>query len=318
MKKFDFNSVTRAFHNVGFTIKKHSPEILIGVGVVGVVASTVMACKATLEVTDILDEAKEKIDGIKDVTVNAEEGLAYCEEDIKKELATVYIQTGVKLAKLYAPSVIVGGLSITSILSSHKILKTRNLALAAAYTTIDRTFKDYRGRVVDRFGEAIERELRYNITSKEVDVVTTDENGEEKVEKRVVKYGEEVPYSGYARYFEEYTRDGAGNFVRNPNWQSNNEYNLIFIKAQERYANDLLQARGRLFLNEVYRMLGLPETQAGQIVGWVYDKEHPLGDNYVDFGLYKDQASYSDFVYGNDGGILLDFNVDGDVWSLMK
>ena len=318
MKKFNFNRVTRAFHNVGFTFKKHSPEILVAAGVIGAVTSTIMACKATLKLNDILEESKETIDKINEASGAISEEWTYTEEDAKKDLTLVYVQTGLKIAKLYGPAVIVGGLSITSILTSHKILKTRNLALAAAYTTIDNTFKEYRGRVVERFGEAIDRELRYNIVAKEVDVITTDENGEEKVEKRVVNYGKESEYGGYARYFEQYSRDENGKLVPNPNWQSNNEYNLMFLKCQERYANDILQARGRLFLNEVYRMLGIPESQEGQIVGWIYDEANPIGDNYVDFGLFKDQLTFSDFVYGNDNGILLDFNVDGNIWSLMK
>jgi hypothetical protein len=91
----------------------------------------------------------------------------------------------------------------------------------------------------------------------------------------------------------------------------------MFIKAQERYANDLLKAKKRVFLNEVYEMLGLPRTKAGQIVGWVYNPENSKGDNYIDFGLYSDNLSYSDYVNGFDQAILLDFNVDGNIWDLM-
>ena len=123
--------------------------------------------------------------------------------------------------------------------------------------------------------------------------------------------------SGYARFFEKYTQDEDGNSILNPHWESNNEYNLMFIKAQERYANDLLKAKKRVFLNDVYEMLGLPRTKAGQIVGWVYDPESPKGDNYIDFGLYADNLSYSDYVNGFDQAILLDFNVDGNIWELM-
>ena len=123
--------------------------------------------------------------------------------------------------------------------------------------------------------------------------------------------------SGYARFFEKYTVDEDGNSILNPHWEPNNEYNIMFIKAQENYANDLLRAKKRLFLNDVYEMLGLPRTKAGQVVGWVYDKDNPVGDNYVDFGLYADNLSYSDFANGLDPAILLDFNVDGNIWEMM-
>ena len=111
--------------------------------------------------------------------------------------------------------------------------------------------------------------------------------------------------------------DDKGNRIKNTYWTSSNEYNLMFLKKAESFANDKLRINGYLFLNEVYEMLGIPKTKAGQVVGWVYDENNPVGDNYVDFGLYKDNLSYSDFVNGYDPAILLDFNVDGNIWKLM-
>ena len=65
-------------------------------------------------------------------------------------------------------------------------------------------------------------------------------------------------------------------------------------------------------------MLGIPKTKAGQVVGWVYDPEHPVGDNYVDFGLFDlDRERVRRFVNGDERNILLDFNVDGNIWELM-
>ncbi len=144
-----------------------------------------------------------------------------------------------------------------------------------------------------------------------------EETGKEKKVKKTAFVVNPSDISGYARFFEKYTKDEEGNSVLNPHWETNNEYNLMFLKAQESYANDLLRAKKRLFLNDVYEMLGMPRTKAGQVVGWVYDPEHPVGDNYVDFGLYADNLSYSDFANGFDTAILLDFNVDGNIWELM-
>lgn len=320
MKNNFVNALTRKMHNVIFETKKHSPEILVGAGIVGGVTAAVMACKATLKVDQVLVESKEKIEKVHAVANDEKMADKYTKEDEKKDLTIIYAQTGFKLVKLYAPAIMLGATSIACILYSHKILNKRNLALAAAYTAVDNGFKAYRERVVDRFGERTDRELRYNIQAQEVEYTEVDETtGEEKTVKKTVERSQYDGYSEYARYFEEYTRDSKGNVVRNNCWQSNNEYNIMFLKNQERYANDILRAKGRLFLNEVYRMLGIPESQAGQIVGWVYDEEEAAhrGDNYVDFGLYKSQDSYSDFIYGNDNGILLDFNVDGNVWVNM-
>lgn len=316
------NRIGGTINKITFQLKKHSPEILIVAGVVGTVASAVLACKATLKAPDILENAKEDIDKIHERIEHGctEAGQEYTEADSKKELASVYLKTGVEFGKLYAPAVALGTLSVASIITSNNIHRRRNVALAAAYATVDKSFKEYRGRVIDKFGEEVDRQLKYNIQSKEVEETVTNEKGKEKTVKVVKQYINPEDISGYARFFEEYTRDEKGNVIKNPNWEPNNEYNLMFLKAQQKYANDLLIARhGKpVFLNEVYDMVGLPRSQAGQIVGWVYDPEAGRGDNYIDFGIFANSASFSDYIYGNDPAILLDFNVDGNVWDLMK
>lgn len=310
-------NVSRSFNKVGFKIKKHSPEILIVAGITGVVASTVLACKATLKVNDILEETKEQIDTVHNYVETEGYSEKYTEDDQKKDLAIIYTQTGVKLAKLYAPAIGIGVISIASIVMSHRILTKRNVALAAAYATIDKSFKSYRSRVVERFGDRIDYELRHNIKAKEIETTEKDENGNEITTKKVEYVVNPSDISEYARFFEEYTKDEKGNVVKNDHWNNDNEHNLVFLKKTEKYCNDYLRIKGILFLNEVYDMLGLPKTKAGQIVGWVYDKDSEDSDNYVDFGLYKDNLSYSDFVNGYDNAILLDFNVDGNVWEKM-
>ena len=303
-------------NKIGLKVKKHSPEILIGVGVVGTVTSAVLACKATLKLSDILDETKDTIDKIN--TVKEKYSDKYSEEDAKKDLGITYIQTGVKIAKLYGPSIALGTASLGCIIASHNILKKRNIAIAAAYAGLDQSFKSYRKTVAERFGAEVDKQIRYGIKAEEVEEKTIDENGEEVTIKKTLNVVNPSEISGYARFFEKYTKDNNGNDIINPNWEENNEYNIMFLKSQERYANDILRARGHLYLNEVYDMLGLPRSQAGQIVGWVYDEENPVGDNYVDFGLYSDNLNYSDFVNGYEPAILLDFNVDGNIFELMK
>ena len=321
MKKDEImNKMSGAFNNVSFKMKKHSPEILMVAGVAGVVVSAVMACKATLKVDAIMDETKEKMDKIHKAEEDGvtDSGEDYFVEDAKKDTAIVYAQTGFKLVKTYAPAVAIGTLSIASILASNNILRKRNVALAAAYATVDKSFKEYRNRVIEKFGQEVDRELKYNIKAEKVPTIEVDEEtGKEKKVKKNAFVVNPSDVSGYARFFEKYTVDEDGNSILNPHWEPNNEYNIMFIKAQENYANDLLRAKKRLFLNDVYEMLGLPRTKAGQVVGWVYDEDNPVGDNYVDFGMYADNLSYSDFANGLDPAILLDFNVDGNVWETM-
>lgn len=319
MKKVNIlKNMSGLLNETSFQLKKHSPEIFVAAGVIGVVTSAVMACRATTKVGEILDKTKEDLEAIHKCEEDDSLEEQYSSEDAKKDLTIVYVQTGVKIAKLYGPSVILGALSITSILASNTILRKRNIALSAAYTAVAKDFKGYRSRVIERFGAEVDRELKYNLKAKKFEETVVDE--ETGKEKKVKKNGFVVSpsdISGYARFFEKYTLDGEGNSILNPHWESNNEYNLMFIKAQERYANDLLRAKKRVFLNEVYEMLGLPPSKAGQMVGWVYKPENPEGDNYIDFGLYSDNLSYSDYVNGFDPAILLDFNVDGNIWELM-
>ena len=312
-----FDNLKLKVNRFGLKVKKCSPEILIGVGIVGTVASGVMACKATLKINDILDDSRDKVEKINETVANPNYADKYSEEDSKKDLAIVYTQTAVKLVKLYAPSVVLCVSYISCIVASNNILKKRNIAIAAAYAGIDKSFKEYRSRVVNKFGEEVDKQLRYNIKAEEVEEKVVNENGEEITVKKTVNVVNPSEISGYARFFEKYTTDNEGNKIINPNWETNNEYNIMFLKAQERYANDLLRARGHLFLNEVYDMLGLPRSKAGQVVGWVYSENNPVGDNFVDFGLYADNLSYSDYVNGYDSAILLDFNVDGNVLDLM-
>ena len=302
------NKMSRNLHKFGFKFKKHSPEILAVAGVVGIVASGIIACKASTKLSGVIEETKEQLDQVHDYVEKNGFSDKYTEEDSKKDTAIIYTQTAVKLVKLYGPAVILGTLSITAMLTSNKILRKRNIALAAAYTTVDKAFKDYRGRVIERFGEELDRELKYNLKSKEIEEIVTDENGEETSVKKTVKAMNPNDISEYARFFDESCSS----------WNKSQFHNQMFLKQQQNYANDLLKAQGYLFLNDVYKMLGMDVAPYGQVVGWIYDEKNPVGDNFVDFGLYdlNDEAKRL-FINGQERVILLDFNVDGNILDLI-
>ena len=163
MKKEIVNSITRRFHKIGFGFKKHLPEIMVVSGVIGLVGSAIMACKATTKVSEIIEDTKEQVDTIHEISENPEShnlSEEYTEEDAKKDLVIVYTQTAVKLIKLYGPAVIIGGASIAAIRSGHGILRKRHAALRPAYDAINRSFKEYRGRLVERFREDLDKEMR--------------------------------------------------------------------------------------------------------------------------------------------------------------
>lgn len=295
--------VGRTVNKIGFSLKKHSPEILVVSGVIGAVASTVMACKATLKVNDILEEHKETMDKIYEAPTDDPQ--VYSEDDKKKDTVIVYTQTAVKLVKLYGPAVILGTLSVSSILASNNILRKRNAALAAAYAAIDRSFAEYRNRVVERFGEEVEHQLRYNVKAQEIEETIVDEKGKEKKVKKTVEVADPNAESIYQKYF---TRT-------NPNWENDSDFIETFLRMQQNYANDLLRANGHLTLNKVYDMLGFQDTKAGMVVGWVYDLDHPNGDNYVEFNVKK--VHLLNERGGLEEAYAIDFNVDGNIYDLM-
>jgi hypothetical protein len=314
------NGLTRTMNRAGLQLKKHSPEILVATGIVTGIAGAITACKATTKLSAIVDETKEHIEELHETVAKIEAGevVKYrCEdgtvaeykiEDSKKDLTIMYAQAGLKIAKLYGPSILLGTISITSILAGHNIMRKRNAGLAAAYMVLDKSFKDYRGRVVERFGKELDRELKYNIKTAEVEEVVVDEKGNETVVKKTVEVVDPNTYSEYAVIWCE----------GNVGWTKDANYNRMFLQRQQAYFSDKLRLNGHVFLNEVYDALGFPRTKAGNIVGWVYDEKNPIGDNFVDFGIFDihDPAKVN-FVNGHERNILLDFNVDGPILDLI-
>lgn len=298
--------IKKTLMKTSLKLKKHSPEILIVAGVIGTVASTVMACKATTKLGEIMDNAKDDIEAVHEAVEHPEDlPQKYTAEDGKKDLTIVYTRTALRVAKLYLPAVALGALSLTAIIKSHDILKKRNVALAAAYTAADKGFKEYRNRVVERFGNDIDKELRYNVKAKEFEHKVVNDDGTEETVVETVNVASIDDVSDFAKYFN---KDCAG-------WSDNAEKNLFFLKRQQDFANELLEANGYLFLNEVYDMLGVPRSKAGQVVGWVYDKNVIAK---VDFGIYTiNREENQQFVNGLEKNVLLDFNVDGNILDLL-
>ena len=299
MKNDIMASVSRSLHKVSFKFKKHSPEILVVAGVVGIATSTIMACKATTKVSEIVDETKETIDTIHDCVgkgLHTSDGEEYTQETANKDLAIVYVQTGWKLVKLYGPSVALGVASIGCMVGSNRILRKRNIALAAAFKAVDTSFKEYRGRVIDRFGKEMDRELRFGIKAKEIEETVVDENGKETTVTKTVEVAD--PNVAHSIYSVVWCEGNAG-------WTRNAELNKFFLIQTQNAANDKLRLNGILTLNEVYDMLGVPRTAYGQIAGWVYTEDDSVGDGYVDFGIFNaNNPKACDFVNGYEKSII--------------
>lgn len=288
--KFVPNVATRTVAHKLLLAKKNSPGLLFGAGVVGMVGSTVLACRATLKMQTLIDTTENDLKLTRSL-----EHREYSDHDRQKDVAIIYTRSVVSVARLYAPSILLGAASIAALTKSHTQLIERNLALTAAYAAVDRAFGEYRGRVVEKYGEDQDREFRF--ATEEVEII--DDRG---VQRTQLMPGPDSA-TMYARFFDEYS----------PNWSKEPEYNLLFLRCQQNYANDLLKSRGHIFLNEVYDMLGLERSRAGAVVGWIISDD---GDNYIDFGVFDgDSRNSRDFVNGREGSLLLDFNVDGVIYD---
>lgn len=307
MKQEIINKATRLLSSTQYQVKKHSPEILMVAGIAGTIVGTVLACKATTKVSEIIEEKNKNVEDVH--TCLEDNTKEYTEEDSKKDLTIIYAQTGVKLFKLYAPAIGVMTLSFASIIAGHKVLKKRNIAIAAAYAAIDKGFKQYRKNVIEEFGEGVDQQMRFGLKAKEIKKKDKDGKTVKETEYYIDPEGNPLDnISEYARFFDA----SSENFAKDP------EYNMMFLRRQQDYANEMLKARGHLFLNEVYDLLDIPRSKAGQVVGWVYDKNgNTKGDNYVDFGLYRNDQGTRRFVNGLEYNILLDFNVDGVIYDLI-
>lgn len=308
---FDISTVTNAVQRVAgrklLLVQKHSPEILTGLGIIGFGATVVTACTATLKVDDILTDHKDQIEKINTVANDPAYHDEYSEKDAVKDKTIVYIQTGVKIAKNYLPTITLGALSIGCILSAHNILSKRNVALLAAYKASEEAFNNYRDKVKDEYGEEKDRQLFYGLEKQKVEEITTDDKGKEKKTKKEVEVPSGQVVSQYARFFDE----------SNPNWTKDPEQNRYFITCVQNMMNDRLKTVGHVFLNEVYEALGFKHSTAGAVVGWIYDPKDGK-DNYIDFNVFDDSSfSKREFVNGYECSILLDFNVDGVIYDLI-
>ena len=310
-----FGSLARGVKGLAYAAKsgviKHSPEILMGVGTVGVITAGVMACVQTRKLDDVLNEHEDRLNRIKNLqTKSAELGEP---QNYGKEAVMVYGSTSLRIARLYALPLTIGAASLICFFGAHKILNKRLLGLAAAYNALDTTFKQYRGRVTDRFGEEVERQIRHGIVSKEVEEIVVDENGEEKTVKKTVNVTEEGIAGAYVRYLTRHNRM----------WDRSPDVIKFRLLAEQRAANDKLKARARtnphhvgmLTFNEVLEPMDfdIPDDGSGLVVGWIYDEKHPCGDNFVEFDVTPVM------IPGENGKLeqayAIDFNVDGNIFK---
>lgn len=289
-------------------IKKHSPEILVVAGIGTGIVAAIIACKQTIKANDIIAEARKNLQNIEDVKELATNGeVEYTEENEQADREIIGKQITIGMVKTYALPVGLGILSITCILAGHHILKKRNVALAAAYSALSTDFMNYRKRVANKYGKDVDFMLKNGLEKQIVaNKVIDPETGEVKETKEEALTYEGSKLSQYARVFDE---------VGSTQWTPSADHNRAFLLMEQNYFNERIRTRGYIFLNEVYERLGFRPTKAGSVVGWVYQNADYEG---IDFGIFTAHTQKAaEFLEGTEPSIILDFNVQGDILSLV-
>ena len=275
---------------------KHIPELLQIAGGIEFVGTCVSVAKGTIKAHDVTMEYRANKKEIEDAAALNDPN--YGKNEIRRDRIIAAGIAGKGYAKCYLPSVVRGTFSLSCLCGASYILKSRNVALAAAYATLNDGFKSYRGRVIDKYGEEEDYRLKTGITTEKEVVTEIGEDGKKHKMKVDVDYIEGEP-SGYTFMF-----DDAHSMM--------NVTDSIVARDQlmmaENSANVILQARGYILLNEVLRSIGLHETTAGAIVGW---QTKGNGDGFVDFRMKQVRTKM------DEGGVafILDFNVDGPIYQ---
>lgn len=309
MKKTEMvTKASQILNKTKFNLEKHSPEILMVSGIALGVTAAVLACKQTVKATEIVENARKDLNNVEEAKILAENGdVVYTEEDEANDRRQVAITLTAGMIKTYALPVALGVASITCILASNHILKKRNVALSAAYAALNTDFGNYRKRVIEKYGKEEDFMLKNGLTKKLVcNEVVDPETGEVKKEEKEVLVYEGDKLSQYAKIFDE---------IGSTQWTPNPDRNKAFLLMQQNFFNEKIKTRGYIFLNEVYEALGMRPTKAGSVVGWVYKNADYEG---IDFGLFTATTSkVQDFMDGYEASVILDFNVQGDILSLV-
>lgn len=293
------NAIMRTLNMGVLKVRKRSPEILLATSLTSGALALGLAVKQTLTIQPVLEDWNEWMEDYKaglEMSEERDESLPpFPEETAQKIMVGMAVQTGLKLVKHYSLPLAFAGLSAAATLGMYKVWNARYTAVVAAATGLQETLNKYREKLREQLGEDADKELLAR---------TVDEDRETKEDpqtKQPVRQPQKM--SKYARIFDEsstYYKRNAGD-------------NLSFLIQQQSLANRMLSINGCMFLNEVYDMLGFPRTQAGSIVGWLFDPGKP---EQIDFGFWDlgDEAKRA-FINGWEKSVLLDFNVDGIIFD---
>lgn len=285
----------------GFKVKKCSPGILFMTGTVTFAGTIAMAIRQTLSCDEIIKE-KKALQARIDEACKLDETYANNENNkLTRDKLIMYSRFGVDMAKHYLPVVFLGSASLACFFMSNHILRRRYVVAMSSLAALTEVFDTYRKRVIDEYGEEMDRHFRFGTEKMTANKEILTNSGKKKTVTEEVENvkSENVLPSDDARVFD----------ASNQNWDKNIDFNKMYLSATEQMANNLLEKNGNVFLNEIYDMLGFKRSDRGSIVGWIKGQ----GDGYIDFG-FRSEANKR-FVNGEENIVLLDFNHQGVIYD---
>ena len=215
-------------------LERNASTILTTIGGVGVVTTSVLAVKATPKAMRLVEKA----------------------EEAKGEKLTKF-ETIKVAGPSYIPAVVTGAATIACIFGANALNKRQQAALMSAYALIDNSYKEYKRKVVELYGQEAADAVQAEIAS--------DKYEESDIS---VAEGKELFFDSYSgRYFESTLAD-----VRKAECEINRELNI----------------GGYACINELYDMLGMPHIEGGSTIGWSTFADYEMfGYSWVDFLLTK-------------------------------
>lgn len=243
-------SLAQFANNFKKSVVKHSPEILTGIGIAGMVGTTILAVKATPKALACI-EAEKRRQNRKLLDEATKNGDDHCPQiDRLKPIEVVKA-----CWKCYIPAAITCVTSATCLIGASSVHLRRNAAIATAYKLSETALSEYRDKVAETIGEKREQNIREKVA-------------EEQVKKAPITNSEVVVTgNGDTRFLD--TMSGR-HFLSN----------VEKIKKAENVLNKrmLHDITGTASLNEFYDEIGLPRTDVGDILGW-------NTDNLIDMGV---------------------------------
>lgn len=293
--------IKHAFGQLKLKAKENSPEILLAAGLIAGVTSTVLACKQTLKLEGVLEEGKKELE---DIRASKDEEHDESTTDNKKAVAMAYAKTGKNLLKLYFPPMLVGVTSAGCIIASNRILEQRVGYYSAALATVSASYATYREKVIDKYGEETDFELRHDVVSKKEKVEEVDENGKKKTKTKNIK---DIQGLGDFAFFVR-PEEVDASLAQRPE-----DLGLVVKRCQDKM-NIKLRTFGYVFLADVYNDLGMAPPEEAMLVGWLSDPECPDAVR-VDLGFEKNASLIEGSSLTGTNTYILDPNVSGPIYT---